>query len=66
MDVTNIAKAATSIADTGNKQQVAIEVLKRAQKIETSAATQLVDALKSVPQPQNLPAHLGNKINTTA
>lgn len=66
MDVSNIAKAATTIADTGNKQQVAIEVLKRAQKIESNTATQLVDALKSVPQPQNLPPNLGTKINTTA
>lgn len=66
MDVTGIAKLATSIAETGNRQEVGIAVLKKAQEIEGSTATQLIDAIKSVPAPQNLPAHLGNKINTTA
>ncbi len=66
MDVSGIARLATSIAETGNKQEVQVAVLKRAQQAEAAAAAQLIEAL---PQPQaarNLPPHLGNKINTTA
>ncbi len=66
MDVTGMAKLATSIAETGSKQEVGIAVLKKAQQIESATATQLIDAIKSVPTVQNLPAHLGSKINTTA
>jgi hypothetical protein len=66
MDVTGIAKLSTSIAETGNKQDVQLAVLKRAQQIESGTATQLIDALKSVPTVQNLPPNLGTKVNTTA
>jgi hypothetical protein len=63
MDVTGLAKLATSMAETGTKQEVDIAILKKAQDIETSTATQLIDSVKSVP---NLPSHLGNTINTSA
>jgi len=65
MDVSSIAKLSTSIAETGQRQEVSLAVLKKAQQIQASTATQLLDALPSV-QGANLPAHLGNKINTTA
>jgi hypothetical protein len=63
MDVSGIARLATSMAETGTSQQVDIAMLKKAQEIELSTATQLLDALPPV---QNLPAHLGNTINTKA
>jgi hypothetical protein len=64
MDVTGIAKLATSIADTGLRQDVQIAVLKRAQDIQATTATQLIDAVaQTAPK---LPAHLGNHVNTTA
>jgi hypothetical protein len=66
MDVTGLAKLATSMAETGTKQEVDVAILKKAQQIETSTATQLIDAVKSTPTVQNLPANLGNTINTTA
>jgi hypothetical protein len=66
MDASSIAKLATSIADTGNRQEVGIAVLKRAQQIESAVATQMIDALQSAAPAQNLPAHLGKNINTTA
>jgi hypothetical protein len=66
MDVTGIAKLATSIAETGTRQEVDMAVLKRAQQIETATATQLLEAIQPPQTVQNLPAHLGNKINTTA
>jgi hypothetical protein len=66
MDVSSIARLASSIAETGTKQEVDIAILKRAQQIESATATQLIDAIKSTPTVQNLPANLGNTINTTA
>lgn len=63
MDVTNIAKLATSMAETGIRQEVGMTMLKRAMDIETSSAAQMI---ASLPQAQNLPAHLGNSINTKA
>jgi hypothetical protein len=66
MDVMGIAKLATSIADTGTRQDVSMAVLKRAQDVEVSTAAQLLQTLPSpIPAP-NLPAHLGNHVNTTA
>jgi hypothetical protein len=66
MDVMGIAKLATSIADTGTRQDVQIAVLKRAQDIEASTATQLLEAVQPAAAAQNLPAHLGKNVNTTA
>jgi hypothetical protein len=66
MDVAAIAKLSTSIAETGNRQEVQAAVLKRALQIEGSTATQLIDAVKTAPAVQNLPSNLGNTINTTA
>jgi hypothetical protein len=66
MDLTGIAKFATSMAETGTKQEVDIAILKKAQQIDQSTATQLIDAVRSVPTIQNLPSNLGNTINTTA
>lgn len=63
MDVTNIAKLSTSMAETGLRQEVGMTVLKKALDIEAASAAQLI---QSLPQPQSLPAHLGNTINTKA
>ncbi|XYJ09473.1 YjfB family protein [Telluria sp. B2] len=66
MDALGIAKLSTTIAETGNKQEVAIAMLKKQQDMQKSMATQILDSIQP-PQPaQNLPAHLGSKINTTA
>ena len=66
MDVMSIAKLATSIADTGTRQDVNMAVLKRAQDIQASTAAQLLQMMPPpIPAP-NLPAHLGNNVNTTA
>ncbi|KQY08845.1 hypothetical protein ASD28_29145 [Massilia sp. Root133] len=66
MDALGIAKLATSIADTGIRQDVAVAVLKKTQDIQASAATQLLEAVQSAAPTPNLPPHLGNHINTTA
>jgi len=62
MDVANIAKLSSSMAETGIRQEVGVSMLKKAMDIEKNTAAQLLQAL---PQP-NLPAHLGNTINTKA
>ena len=66
MDVMGIAKLATSIADTGTRQDVSMAVLKKAQDIQASTATQLLDAVQAAAPAQNLPVHLGKNVNTTA
>jgi hypothetical protein len=66
MDVGGIAQLSTTMAETGTQQAVSIAVLKKAQDIQSSTATALLDALPPVPSAPNLPAHLGNRINTTA
>jgi hypothetical protein len=66
MDVTGIAKLATNIAETGTRQEVDLAILKRAQQIESDTATQLLAAIPPAPGVPNLPAHLGQHVNTTA
>ena len=66
MDVTGIAQLSTSIAETGIKQDVGIAVLKKAQDLQSSSASALIEALPPVTTTQNLPANLGRNINTTA
>jgi hypothetical protein len=66
MDVMGIAKLATSIADTGTRQEVAIAVMKKTQDAQASTATQLLDAVQAATPAPNLPAHLGKHVNTTA
>ncbi len=64
MDVSSIAKLATSVAETGLKQEVGMAVLKRSRDIQASAAAQMINSIPS--PPQNLPPNLGRNINTTA
>jgi hypothetical protein len=66
MDVSGIARVATTIADTGIKQDVAIAVQKKAQDVQASSASALIEAIPPVPKASNLPSNLGNTINTTA
>ena len=65
MDINGVTRATTSVAETGNRQDVALEVQRRAQQIDKSTATQLIDAVRAVPTP-TLPSHLGNNVDTTA
>ncbi|WP_198118411.1 YjfB family protein [Massilia rhizosphaerae] len=66
MDALGIAKLATSIADTGTRQDVAVAVLKKSQDIQAAQATQMLEAVQAAAPSPNLPSHLGNHINTTA
>lgn len=66
MDVLAIAKLSTTIAETGNKEDVATTIFKKQQDLQKSAMTQILDGIAPAQPAQNLPAHLGSKINTTA
>lgn len=66
MDVSSIAKLATSVAETGIKQEVGVAVMKRTQDIQKNTAAQLLNAIQPSASPQNLPPNLGRNINTTA
>ncbi|GBG12741.1 DNA glycosylase [Novimethylophilus kurashikiensis] len=63
MDVSGIANLATQMSAAQTNAEVSIAVLKKAINIEAQGALALLDA---VPLPQNLPAHLGQNVNTTA
>jgi len=66
MDVTNIANLSTSMAETGIRQEVGVTMLKKSLDIQAASAAQMIESMNNVPQAQNLPAHLGNTINTKA
>ena len=66
MNVNTIAALSTTIAETGRKDEVAVTMLKKQQDMQKANMAQLLDGITPPPAPQNLPAHLGNKINTTA
>ena len=66
MDVMGIAQLSTTMAETGTRQAVGIAMLKKAQDVQVSTATALLQALPPVQSASNLPAHLGSNINTTA
>lgn len=67
MDVSGIARSATTIADVGVRQEVSIAVLKKALDVSEERATALIEAIpNSNANVPNLPPNLGRNINTTA
>jgi hypothetical protein len=65
MDTTGIASLASSTSAMRTGDAVGVSVLKKAMDIQKANAMALIQALPPVPAP-NLPAHLGQNINTTA
>ena len=66
METTDIARLATSMAQTQLQQQVGVAVLKKALDTQASGVLALLQALPPAEPAANLPAHLGQNINTTA
>lgn len=64
MEVTTIARLATSMAQAKTAEEVSVAVLKKALDSQASSAAALLDALP--PVTPNLPSHLGQNINTKA
>ncbi len=65
MDVNGIASLATSFSDIQATNQIQVAVLNKALNAEAVAAAKLIEALPE-PSSVNLPAHLGQNVNTTA
>ena len=67
-DVSSIANFATTqkTDDTNTGDKVAAAVLKKANEVQASTASALIEALPPATPPNNLPPHLGKNINTTA
>lgn len=66
MDVTNLASAATAMAQTQTAEAISVAVLKKALDIQAQGAMQLVQAAaQSIQTPSN-PPHLGNRVDTLA
>lgn len=65
MDVSGIANLATSMAQNRNDDAVSIAVLKKSMDIQTAIASQMIASLTLAPV-ANLPAHLGQNVNTVA
>ena len=66
MDVSSIASLATTMAETGVKQEVDVAVLKKALDVQGTSALALIQAVPGVSASANLPPHLGQNVNTTA
>jgi hypothetical protein len=67
MDLAAVANGSqNNISDAGVSQSVAIDVLKKAQDIDQTNATALIQAIPQAPTTPNLPANLGKNVNTTA
>lgn len=66
MEVTDIARLATGMAQEKFQQEAGIAVLKKALEAQSSTALALLQALPPVQPAPNLPAHLGQNINTSA
>lgn len=66
MDVTALASAATTMAQTHTAEAVSVAVLKKALDIQAQGAMQLVQAAAQSIQTSSNPPHLGNRIDTLA
>ena len=67
MDLAAVANGSQSnISDSGVSQTVATDVLKKAINIDQTTASSLLQAIPAVSTGQNLPANLGNHVNTSA
>jgi hypothetical protein len=64
MDITGIAAAASSLAQTNTTNAVQMAVLKKALDIESQSAMQLIEAAAQVVY--NNPPNLGNNIDVLA
>jgi len=66
MDVSSIASTATTLSEASVQHAAGTAVLKKALDISSENAMALIHAIPDNTASQNLPAHLGQHINTTA
>ena len=66
MDVSSIAGLATNLSNAGTRQAISTAVLKKSIDLSAEGALALIQAIPGSHSTQNLPANLGQNINTTA
>lgn len=66
MEISSIASAATTMSEASVQQAAGTAVLKKALDISAENAMALIHAIPDNTAAQNLPAHLGQHINTKA
>jgi hypothetical protein len=66
MDVSSIASVATNLSNAGTSQAISTAVLKKSIDLSAEGALALIQAIPDSHATQNLPANLGQNINTTA
>jgi hypothetical protein len=68
MSVNSIASLSTAMAATQTNQDIGVAMLKKSMDIASSSASELLDAVAppNSTSAANLPANLGQNINTTA
>ncbi len=66
MSVSSIASLSTAMATTQTDTDIGVAVLKKSIDIASNSALELLQALPSPAPASNLPANLGQNINTTA
>lgn len=65
MENMDIAALAVSLATTTTNQAISIAVLKKTMEAQATSAAAMLEALPPATE-ANLPAHLGQNVNTTA
>ena len=65
MDVNTVAGVTTAMQQIKTAQDISVAVLKKALDAQAGSAAAMLEALPPVTS-KNLPAHLGQNINTTA
>lgn len=66
MEISSIASSATTMSEASVQQAVGTAVLKKALDVSAENAMALIHAIPDNTAVQNLPAHLGQHINTKA
>lgn len=66
MDVSSIASVATNLSNASTSQAISTAVLKKSIDLSAEGALALIQAIPDNHSTQNLPANIGQNINTTA
>ncbi|HXA48516.1 MAG TPA: YjfB family protein [Burkholderiaceae bacterium] len=66
MSVNSIASLSTSMAATQTNQDIAMAVLKKSIDSASSGVAELLSTIPPAPSAVNLPANLGQNVNTVA
>ena len=66
MSVSSIASLSTALATTQTNQEIGVAVLKKSMDIASNSASELLATIPAEPSAVNLPANLGQNINTVA